>query len=326
MIHGKPTGGGATLNLYCIDINTDTTTGIGYELGSWDAGGVSPRVGYVARLLNEYYPHTDEPAALTDPNQKAAAVQAAIWFFSDRYVLSTSDPLHDAVVAIVNKVKVDGPLIQPPPPTLTITPPSVSGPAGSVVGPFTVSTNTGRRRRQRPRASGDAIVTATGGSMFSDAAGTCRSLMEPRSRLGSRSGCGPRVVRPPPCSRPKRRPPSPAATSISTTATTAGYTDAQRLILAENATLTTTVQATANFLPAGSLVVKKTIAGPAAGSQGQVVIHVACTDGKDRSDVSHRRRYARGRPRRRPTMTSRPERCAPSPRHPTAAPRQRRSW
>ena len=43
--------------------------------------------------------------------------------------------------------------------------------------------------------------------------------MEPRSRPGSRSGCAPRVVRPPPCSRPKRRPPSPAATSISTTAT-----------------------------------------------------------------------------------------------------------
>ncbi len=50
--------------------------------------------------------------------------------------------------------------------------------------------------------------------------------------------------------------------------------------------MTTTVQATANFFPVGSLEVKKTIAGPAAGSQGPVVIHVACTDGKDRSDVS----------------------------------------
>ena len=124
VIHGPPTGGGATLNLYCIDINTDTRTGIGYVLGSWDAGGVSPTVGYVARLLNEYYPHTNEPAALTDLNQKAAAVQAAIWFFSDRYVLSTSDPLHNAVVAIVNDVIAKGPLIQPPPPSLTITPPS----------------------------------------------------------------------------------------------------------------------------------------------------------------------------------------------------------
>ena len=47
-------------------------------------------MGYVARLLEleEYYPNTDQPVALTDLNQKAAAVQAAIWFFSDRYVLS----------------------------------------------------------------------------------------------------------------------------------------------------------------------------------------------------------------------------------------------
>ena len=59
-------------------------------LGNWDASGVSPSVGYVARLLNEYYPHTNEPAALTNLNQKAAAVQAAIWFFSDRYVLNTT--------------------------------------------------------------------------------------------------------------------------------------------------------------------------------------------------------------------------------------------
>ena len=114
---------------------------------------MSPRVGYVARLLNDYYPHTNEPAALTDLNQKAAAVQAAIWFFSDRYVLSTADPLHNAVVAIVNKVQDDGPLIQPPPPSLTITPPSLSGPAGSVVGPFTVTTSTGRRRGRRARAT-----------------------------------------------------------------------------------------------------------------------------------------------------------------------------
>ena len=63
---------------------------------------------------------------------------------------------------------------------------------------------------------------------------------------------------------------------------TAGVNDAQRLILAENATLKTTVQATAEFLPRGSLVVKKTIAGPAAGSQGRVVIHVACDDGVGR--------------------------------------------
>ena len=65
---------------------------------------------------------------------------------------------------------------------------------------------------------------------------------------------------------------------------TGGVDDAQRLILAENATLKTTVHATAEFLPSGALVVKKTIAGAAARSQGQVVIHVACDDGVPRPD------------------------------------------
>ena len=58
-----------------------------------------------------------------------------------------------------------------------------------------------------------------------------------------------------------------------------GVSDAQHLILAKTDTLKTTVSATAEFLPPGSLVVKKTITGPAAGSQGHVVIHVACDDG-----------------------------------------------
>ena len=87
VIHGAPPGGGATLNLYCIDIDTDTWGGIGYALGSWDASNVQ-NVGYVARILNEYYPNTNQPVLAND-NETAAAVQAAIWFFSDRYVLNT---------------------------------------------------------------------------------------------------------------------------------------------------------------------------------------------------------------------------------------------
>ena len=61
IIHARPPGGGANLSLYCIDILTDTYGGIGYYLGTWDAANV-PNVGYVARLLNEYYPNTDRTA------------------------------------------------------------------------------------------------------------------------------------------------------------------------------------------------------------------------------------------------------------------------
>ena len=35
-------------------------------------------------------------------------MQAAIWFFTDRYVLNTSDPLHDAVVEIVDHIRSAG--------------------------------------------------------------------------------------------------------------------------------------------------------------------------------------------------------------------------
>ena len=65
---------------------------------------------------------------------------------------------------------------------------------------------------------------------------------------------------------------------------TDGVSDAQRLILAQNATLDTTVQGHAEFVAGGRLRVEKTIAGPAAGSQGQVVIHVDCDDGVARRD------------------------------------------
>ena len=128
IIRGQPTDGSAELSLYCIDILTATYNGIGYLLGTWNIANV-PNVDYVARLLNEYYPNTDEPAALTDLNQKAAAVQAAIWFFTDRYVLNTSDPLRDEVVKIVDHIRDAGPLAEQPPPSLTITPSPVSGPA-----------------------------------------------------------------------------------------------------------------------------------------------------------------------------------------------------
>ena len=52
--------GSTELSLYCIDILTATYGGIGYTLGTWDTTNV-PNVGYVARLLNEYYPNTYAP-------------------------------------------------------------------------------------------------------------------------------------------------------------------------------------------------------------------------------------------------------------------------
>ena len=278
IIYAHPPGADASQNqsLYCIDIRTATYGGIGYVLGTWNAA-VVPNVDYVARLLNEYYPNTTEPV-LANTNQTAAAVQAAIWYFTDKYVLHEDDPLHSAVAAIVAHIQSAGPLVQPSAPSLTITPPSVSGPAGSVLGPFTVNTNSNRRLRNAPPAT----VRATGGDMFRDAAGTVKiandATVESGTKIWVRSTTSPTVVL--------------EATAEAVVPSgnvyvydgNAGVSDAQHLILAKTGTLRTTVKATAEFLPPGKLVVKKTIAGPAAGSQAEVVIHVACGDGKSRPD------------------------------------------
>src|SRR4029079_15928085 len=55
-----------------------------------------------------------------------------------------------------------------------------------------------------------------------------------------------------------------------------GVNSAQKLILAISATLKTTVRAVAVFQPPGSLVVTKTIAGPAAAQHGPILIVVTC--------------------------------------------------
>ncbi len=172
VIHGRPTGGGEQLDLYCADLFPSTRVGIGYAYGTWDAAGV-PNLGYSARLVNEYYPATGQPASLPSVYDKAAAVQAAIWFFSNSFVLSTTSPLRGAVVEIVNHIRAEGPLVQPHRPASPSTR-RIERPRRRAVGPFALTTdNRVRRRRRRGlRAAPDATVNATGGKMFSNAAGT----------------------------------------------------------------------------------------------------------------------------------------------------------
>ena len=109
------------LQMYCINILTPTSIGYGYNLGTWDEANVN-NVGFVALLLDQYYPNTAQPAigspGVVDAADQAAAVQAAIWYFSDNYVIAPSDPLAAAVTSIVNTVRVQPPLPAPTPPSL----------------------------------------------------------------------------------------------------------------------------------------------------------------------------------------------------------------
>ncbi len=234
IIHAMPVGGGPLLDLYCIDLTTATSTGLGYGLGTWNAANV-PNEGYIARLLNEYYPNTEQPVSLTGSDEKAAAVQAAIWFFSDRYVVSTSDQVYAATVAIVNQVIAQGPLAEPAPPNLTITPSHASGSPGGVLGPFTVSSG-----------AGQAVVAVTGANMFSDAAGTVPisdGATVPSGQqvwLRSTAGPGSAVLE-------ATAPATVPSGNVYLYDKKSKVNEAQSLILAATATLTTTVQASAEF-------------------------------------------------------------------------------
>jgi hypothetical protein len=283
VIYGRPTGGGEQLDLYCADLFPSTRVGIGYGYGTWEAADL-PNLGYSARLVNEYYPTTGQPASLPNVYDKAAAVQAAMWFFSNSFVLSTTSPLRSAVVEIVNHIRAEGPLVGPPPPSLSLDPPHLSGPAGSAVGPFALTTdNRVHSRRQRlVRAAPDATLNATGGKMFSNAAGTVP--IPDGATVPSGQSIWVRSTGPSTAELQATATASVPAGSVYLYDGNAAVDSAQPLMLAETATLTTTVQATAGFLDPGSLVVTKTIAGPAAGAQGRVVIHVACDDGAARPD------------------------------------------
>ena len=98
IIHSQPPGGPPpTLSMYCINILTPTQVGVGYNLGTWSEANVT-NVGFVARLLNSYYPNNAAAPPIgvngvASTADQAAAVQAAIWYFADHFVLAPSDPL-----------------------------------------------------------------------------------------------------------------------------------------------------------------------------------------------------------------------------------------
>lgn len=268
IIVGTPADGIGRVELYCIDIRTATFLGVGYHLDTWADAHV-PNLGLVTRLLSEYYPETNEPSSLTDLNDKAAAVQAAIWYFTDGFVLSPGNSLFPVVKAIVTRIQEEGPVAAPEPPSISISPGHLDGSAGSVIGPYTVTSSLA-----------DATVTATGAQMYSSAAADPADLIPNGSLVPN----GTQIWL-------KSTGPANAVLEAHALATiptgnvflydgNSSLGEAQKMIIAHTDTLEASAYATAEFRATGSLTVDKTITGPAAGEQGRVVIQTVCDGGK----------------------------------------------
>ncbi|MBF8185042.1 Cys-Gln thioester bond-forming surface protein [Nonomuraea sp. K274] len=249
---------------YCIDLETDTEIGVNYELGDWTEANV-PNMGYIGYILRNHYPATGEPAAAPTVAMRAAAVQAAIWFFSDDYVLAVDSPVRTYTAEIVADALANGPGTEPAEPELTVTPESMAAPAtGEIVGPFTVT------------ADGPSAIHLEGVEVFTDPNGTNAlaegATVRPGARLWARS-----VSDADPQGFVLER----AVTALVGTVllydgTNPTLENAQKLVLARQTQLTARAGATLEPFEAGRVRVIKHISGKGAGHQGKIVIRVNC--------------------------------------------------
>ncbi|WP_067477875.1 thioester domain-containing protein [Actinomadura hibisca] len=257
---------GKTAEAYCIDLNTDTRVGVNYKLGDWNSSHV-PNLGYVGYILHNYFPTTNEPAGAADDRTRAAAVQLAIWFLTDKLVLAPSDPHYGLVSQIVADALANGPAKEPSTPELSVKPTTMRAPStGDLVGPFTVS------------GDGPATIQLRGVEVFADAEGKKRlaegDTVRPGDRLWVRSSSET----------------DPQGFVLNRTVeigesavylydgTNPGMDTAQKLILAKTQQLTARAGARITRYDAGSLVIQKSVQGSGAGLQGQVTLRVTCTD------------------------------------------------
>jgi TQXA domain-containing protein len=86
---------------YCIDLYHPLATNQDY----WDEGRTPSEITYI---LNNFFPFTDHPNALSD-NNEAAAVQLAIWSFSDDAVISSigNSTIKNRAQAIVDETNAN---------------------------------------------------------------------------------------------------------------------------------------------------------------------------------------------------------------------------
>ncbi|MCD9198071.1 thioester domain-containing protein [Aeromicrobium wangtongii] len=258
---------GETVQTYCIDLLTSTETGVTYQRGDWAESNVR-NLGYVGHILQNYYPtEPDAPAGVPD-NVKAAAVQAAIWYFSDRLVLDpAAEPqLYALTSQIVNEALANGPATEPVQPTLSISPEEAVAPStGEIVGPFPVT------------ADGPSTLRLQGVEVFLDAAGTqplgAGDTVQPGAQLWARSttageGQGFSL---------QRQQTVRESTVYLYDAAIPGRDAAQKLVLARTSVLEAVAGVRITQFAAGGIEVAKTISGGAAGQQGAIEVRVVCT-------------------------------------------------
>lgn len=256
--------------MYCVNIRLPIQGGLGYQQETWAE--TVPNSGYVAYILHNYYPAVPDAPADLSASQQAAAVQAAIWFFTDGYVLGSDQAgIRAAAAAIVADAQANGPLVEPPAPVVGISPPEAASPSGTPAGPFTVTLE---------NAVEANVSVPEGFRLYGDAAGTTELPNPATLPSGSQvwvggTGAAPESV----VLTARTAVRALGGVVFSYDGGTPDVAEAQNLVVPQTVFLLDTAEATAEFVAAGDLVVSKSFLGEAAGHQGAGQLLVDCGPG-----------------------------------------------
>jgi hypothetical protein len=154
----RATIAGAPAWLYCIDLNHSLKFNQPYEEGNWSAANVT-NLPQITRILQQ---HPADATAAANDSVEAAAVQSAIWHFSDGFDLTGGPPgVTDLYAQIVADANLN-PAIEPAA-SLAISPVQQTGVAGDYLD-FTLTTSaTGPVALTVSPAPGVELVTCDAG-------------------------------------------------------------------------------------------------------------------------------------------------------------------
>ncbi|MFI9271585.1 Cys-Gln thioester bond-forming surface protein [Kitasatospora sp. NPDC052896] len=171
---------GTVLKTYCIDLGTETQDDAKYQENPWSATSLAnnPDKGKINWILQNSFPQDDKlsdlaaKAGVSNLNERQAAegTQAAIWHFSDHV---DAVPVDGAAQKLTTYLINNAADVQEPSPSLTLTPSSVSGKSGALLGPITVSTtgSSVSASLDAKSAAAGVVLTDKSGTVLTDQSG-----------------------------------------------------------------------------------------------------------------------------------------------------------
>lgn len=251
---------GVPAQMYCIDLAHPISSGLTLDEKDWNdaiEGTLdSNDLPKIATILGNAYPNENPAFALAGTaDDKSAAVQAAIWHYSDEFTLDPNAPAtvkdnYNSILAWVEGTNgVKYPSANQAPPTMVITPAAKTGTVGQAIGPFSLATTASPGTVALVPSNGTSLVNADGSPWTGDPNGASNGANFYLRRTTAGSG----------------------SVTASATATAgsgrvfihnpADGTAAQKLILATRTTAPVTASAAAAFVPASQVQVQKSATG-----------------------------------------------------------------